>query len=337
MSVQWSTVLNVRIVSPAERTDEVCRRLADHCGVTNLVVLPAAARKPAGDLVMCDVAREAANDVLAILDVLHIDDDGSIAVQRIDISVSDVAEAAEQAAPGHGDDAVVWEEFSQRVAESSRLTWSFVAFLAIAVQIAAIGILLDSPIMIVGAMVLGPEFGPVAAIGFGLLRRRWRHIGTAAATLLTGFAVAIFVTWLCAYVSYLLGWIGPDMLDGTARETIFIVKPDKWSFIVAVLAGAAGILSLTSDKSSALVGVFISVTTVPAASYVAVALALSHWAEVLPSVIQLLVNLAGMTLSGVVTLLLLRLIWGKAGLRTRVFTGLGREVALQHRHRVDLD
>ena len=55
--------------------------------------------------------------------------------------------------------------------------------------------------------------------------------------------------------------------------TGFIWQPDRWSFVVALLAGVAGTLSLTAGRSNALVGVFISVTTVPAAGNLALALA----------------------------------------------------------------
>ncbi|GLZ79490.1 hypothetical protein Afil01_42970 [Actinorhabdospora filicis] len=311
-------MLHLRIIVPADRTDAVCELLLAHEGVTNLVVLPKAAREPAGDVVMCDVAREAANGVLAGLDELGIDHDGSIAVERVDLSISDGAEQAKETAPGHSDDAVVWEEFGSRVEEGSHLTWSYAAFLAIAVQIAAIGVLVDSPILIVGAMVLGPEFGPIAAICFGLLRREWRLVGKATWTLVAGFASAIAVTWLCAFVSHKMGWFDGSWLEGVGRETQFIVKPDRWSFIVALLAGAAGMLSMTSDKSTALVGVFISVTTVPAAGYIAVALAVSHWEEVTPSLVQLGVNIAGMIVAGLATLIVLRVVWGKARLRQRL-------------------
>ena len=61
--------------------------------------------------------------------------------------------------------------------------------------------------------------------------------------------------------------------------TQFIAKPDAFSFIVAVFAGAAGVLSLTSAKSGALVGVLISVTTIPAAANIGVAAALGNWAR----------------------------------------------------------
>ncbi len=44
---------------------------------------------------------------------------------------------------------------------------SFPIFMIAAMQIAAVGIVLDQPILIVGAMVVGPEFGPLAAICVG--------------------------------------------------------------------------------------------------------------------------------------------------------------------------
>jgi len=71
----------------------------------------------------------------------------------------------------------------------------------------------------------------------------------------------------------------------------------------------AGILSMTARKSSALVGVLISVTTVPAVGNIAIAIALEHWNEVGASFIQLAVNLAGMIIAGVVTLVVQRALW----------------------------
>ena len=84
-----------------------------------------------------------------------------------------------------------------------------------------------------------------------------------------------------------------------------ICPPDRLvALIVALLAGAAGMLSLTSAKSAALVGVFISVTTVPAAGYSVVAALLQEWAQAVRAATQLVVNLAGIVLAGVTVLLL---------------------------------
>jgi uncharacterized hydrophobic protein (TIGR00271 family) len=312
-------VLHLRVIAPKQRTDSVCAVLERHQGVTNVIVLPDAAREPKGDLIMADVAREAANEVIEELQRLGIEHDGSIAMEHVDLSLSDAAEAAAEKAPGNGDDAVVWEELDRRTVGEARLTWSFVAFLALATQLAAIAALIDSPILVVGAMVLGPEFGTVAAISYGILLADAGRIWTAVRTLVIGFAIAIAVTCLCALVSRWIGVIEVSELPHDRPLTGFIYKPDRWSFIVALLAGAAGALSLTADKSSALVGVFISVTTVPAAGNIAVAVALKHWNEVSGSFLQLGVNLLGMIIAGVLTLLAQKVLWGvvrKRGTRT---------------------
>ncbi|WP_283138668.1 DUF389 domain-containing protein [Rhizohabitans arisaemae] len=302
-------MLHVRVISPGDRTEQVVRILTSDLGITNVIVLPGAAREPVGDVILCDVAREAANDLLEQLCALGLDVDGSIAVERVDVSLSEAAEEAKEEAPGDSEDAVVWEEFAQRTREESRLTWAFLVFLTLATQLAGIAVLTDSPILIVGAMVLGPEFAAVAAICFGLIQRDGRLVAVATRTLVAGFTVAILLTFSCALVAYGLGWIEPEMLAAEDRQTAFIVKPDKWAFIVALLAGVAGVLSITAGKSTALVGVFISVTTVPAAGNVAVALALASWGNVAGSLIQLSINVLGMVIAGILTLLVQRAIW----------------------------
>ncbi|MEV1248058.1 DUF389 domain-containing protein [Nonomuraea sp. NPDC049750] len=308
-------VLHLRLITPSTRTGEVTAVLDECTGVTNVAVLPGAAREPKGDLILCDVAREAANEVIDRLK--WVQDEGSIAVEQVHLALSKVAADAVEEAPGDPDDAVIWAELAQRVQAESRITWAYLAFLAIATQLAGIGVLQNSPILIVGAMVLGPEFGAIAAICFGLLRGRGRLIITSLKTLVVGFAVAIAITFACALVSRWMGWIDLSNLR-VNQEVQFIVKPDRWSFIVALLAGAAGVLSITAGKSSALIGVFISVTTVPAAGYVAVALALSDWGEVGGSVAQLALNIAGMIISGTVTLAIQRKFWPQVGHRSSV-------------------
>ncbi|MEU8796005.1 DUF389 domain-containing protein [Spirillospora sp. NPDC048819] len=305
-------MLHLRAIVPADRTDAVYEALAECSGATNLVVVAGAARSPSGDLVTSDVARESANEVLDALRTLNIDRDGSISLDKVDLTLSEYAEQAMDRAPGHGDDAVVWEELDRQVTEGTALTWSFVAFLALATQLAGIAALIDSPVLVVGAMVLGPEFGAVAAICYGLVRMRPRHITAAVRALVAGFTVAIAITYVCALVSRWTGVIELDRLPDQRPLTAFIYSPDRWSFIVALLAGAAGVLSLTAGKSSALVGVFISVTTVPAAGNLAVAMALRHGSEITGSLLQLAVNFAGMIIAGTLTLLVQRALWGAA-------------------------
>ncbi len=307
-------MLHVRVLTPASTTDQVVAVAEECVGAVNITCQRGIAVNPAGDVVEFDLAREAANAALARLRDLGLHGTGSITMEQLDLSISAGAEEAERLAPGDPDDAVVWDELAARVSADTKATWAFLTFLTLATMIAAIGALLDQPVLIVGAMVLGPEFGPVAALCFAALRRDLRLAGTALRSLVVGFTVAIAVTTAWAALGRAVGWIHPAMLDDRTL-TDFIVSPDRWSFVVAVLAGIAGILSLTAGKSTVLVGVFISVTTVPAAGNLAVAIPLAHWGEVRSSLIQLGVNLAGMFLAGTLTLVFQRFVWARYGLR----------------------
>jgi uncharacterized membrane protein len=59
---------------------------------------------------------------------------------------------------------VVWEEVEARTSENIELGGNFLVFMVLACLIASVGIYLGSPILIVGAMVVGPEFGPLAGL-----------------------------------------------------------------------------------------------------------------------------------------------------------------------------
>lgn len=284
-------------------------------GAANLVVFSGAARDPVGDVVECDLAREAADGVLQRLCELGLERDGAIALDEVDTLLSDAADRAEQEAPGSPDDAVVWDQVEERTSEESTLSVTFLLFLTIATLIAGIGALLDQPILVVGAMVVGPEFGPVAALCVALARREARLARRSLRALVVGFPVAIVVSVLATLLGWATGLVEPDMLDRNHPLTDFISKPDAFSFVVAFVAGIAGILSLTAAKSGALVGVLISVTTVPAAGSAAVAIALGHTATAIGAAEQLAVNLAGLVVAGTLTLVVQRAAWRRAARR----------------------
>ena len=133
--------------------------------------------------------------------------------------------------------------------------------------------------------------------------------------MLVGFPVAIAVTVLATLLGRAAGLVEPDMLDSAHPLTSFISQPDAFSFVVAFLAGVVGTLSLTSAKSGALIGVLISVTTIPAAGYIAVALALGEPAG--GAALQLVINLAALVVAGVLTLLAQSALWSRVGSRRR--------------------
>lgn len=295
-------MVHLRIVVPSDRCEKVVDLLEAAPSAYNLILLKGAARQPAGDVILCDVAREDASVVIDDLRELGVPRDGSIALEQIDSQISDAADRAERAAAGAPGDAVVWEEVEARTSETTELNANFLAFFALACLIASVGIFLGSPILIIGAMVVGPEFGPLAGFCVALVERR-RDVALRSLTALAvGFPFGITAAFLFALICKWTGLIEANFSSSEHALTQFISHPDEFSFIVAAFAGAAGMLSLTSAKSGALIGVLISVTTIPAAANIGVAAAVADWSEWRGAMAQLIVNLTAITLAGVTTL-----------------------------------
>jgi uncharacterized hydrophobic protein (TIGR00271 family) len=302
-------VVHLRIVVPSYQAEHALDLLNNIRSVTNLVYLERAAKRPEGDVILCDVAREDASVIISDLKELNVHLEGSIAIEDIDSHISEVAREAAEAAVGMPSDAVVWEEVEARTSENIELSGSFIAFMALAMLIAAVGILTDQLILIIGAMVVGPEFGPIAGLSVAAVHRRKDFAKRSFAALAIGFPVGITLTFL-----FTLGLDGLDLIPADFSQdghpfTDFISSPDEFSFIVAFLAGMAGVLSLTNAKSGALVGVLISVTTIPAAANIGVAAALGDGDEWFGAIEQLALNMGAIFLACIGTLYLQRLLY----------------------------
>lgn len=295
-------MLHLRLTVPAERSAAIVEGLVSTPGVAHLAVVPGASTRPPGDLVLCDVAREAADGVIEWLQDQGVHRLGAITAGQVDTVVSDAAERADSAAPGHGSDALVWEELESAARVGAERTPSLLVLMAVATMIAGVGILLDSPVLIVGAMVVGPEYGPLSSLCVAVARLRWSRAATAASTLAAAVVVGMVATFVLA-AALRITEVAPDGYDLTDRQlTAFISHPDALAAVVAVLAGVAGMLSLSEARSGTLVGVLVSVTTIPAIANIAVAAAYGESSEVWGAALQLLINFTGLVVAGIATL-----------------------------------
>ena len=300
-------MVHLRIVAPSHQAEKALELLRRTHSVINLVHLPGAAVRPEGDVILCDVAREEASVVVGDLRELEIDVEGSIAMEDIDSQISAAATEAEKAAAGMPSDAVVWEEVETRTSENVELSASFLAFMTLAMLITATGIYLDQTILIIGGMVVGPEFGPLAGLCVALVHLRRDLAKRSLLALAVGFPAGITVTFLVTLALNGLGLLPESFTSGQDGQfTAFISSPDFFSFFVAYLAGVAGVLSLTAAKSGALIGVLISVTTMPAAANIGIAAAMGDFDEWVGSVAQLSLNLTALVLAGIATLFIQR-------------------------------
>ena len=294
---------HLRVICPPDLTDAVLAIVETEPGVTHIVLHRGVALAPAGDAIQADITREATNDVLERLEALGLQHSGAITLEPLETVISDAAVTAEREAPGDPNDAVVWRELLARTHDESTLSLTFLTLLTIACLLSAVGVATDSPVTIVGAMVVGPEFGPLAALSVALVRKQYRLARRSLVALTIGFPIAMGITMLAVFLWEWFGWL---TLESFAEidQVDFIYQVGPFSLVVALLAGAAGMLSLVTAKSAALIGVFISVTTVPAAGYAVVAATVGQWRVAMESVGQLGVNLIGIVVAGIAVLML---------------------------------
>jgi uncharacterized hydrophobic protein (TIGR00271 family) len=302
-------VIHLRILTRGHKTERALELLEGSDSVCNVVFLPGAARRPAGDVILADVAREDASVVISDLTEIGIPQDGAITLEEIDTQISEAADRAVEHARGAPADAVVWEEVEARTSENVELSGTFLAFMVIAMLLAAVGLYQDSAILIVGAMVVGPEFGPLAGFCVAAVHKRGRLALRSAVALAVGFPLGIAAVYLATLAFKATGLLDDSFTQAGHSFSNIIAAPDFFSFFVAVCAGAAGMLSLSTAKSGALIGVLISVTTIPAAGNIGVAAAYQDWSSWRGSMAQLAINLGSIVVAGSAVLYLQRLFY----------------------------
>jgi uncharacterized hydrophobic protein (TIGR00271 family) len=303
------TMLHVRVVSPPAVTGQLVQTLAVAAGISNVVVQDAAGIRPDGDAVQFDVRDDAANPALAALRDLGLDHTGVIMVERVDATLTDSARPGRSRGAIRRDTAPVWELVEAIIGAGEDYAPSFYLLLIIAALIGAVGILTNSQILIVAAMVVGPEYNAIIGVALGISSRYRSSVKDGMLALTCGFAAAIVAAILFGLAIRFTGLTPDRFLAGQRPVADLINSPDAFSVIVAVLAGLVGVVSLTEARANALIGVFISVTTIPAAASVGLSIAFSSWKEAGGSALQLLLNVVLLIAVGAGGLSAQRRIW----------------------------
>lgn len=306
-------MVHLRIVVVSERAGRTLKLLEASPAVSNVVRWADATHCPRGDLIICDVTSEAASLVVADLRDLQVPVGGSITIQSIDSQISEGGVSRESAAGAS--ESVVWEDVESRTSQMTGLSAEFLALMLLALLIAAAGILEVTSILIIGAMIVGPDFGPVAGACVAMVERRGRLALSSLWSLAAGFSFGIVVTGLVAWVLRQVGAF-PAQLNETSQHlsagvASVVGPPGFFTFFVAFCAGVVGMLSLSTAKSGALIGVLVSVTTIPAAANIALAASYVRWHIVVGSAEQLGANILTLLVAGTITLSVQRIIFAR--------------------------
>jgi uncharacterized hydrophobic protein (TIGR00271 family) len=300
-------MIHVRAVSPPEVTEDLLATLLANTAVSNVMVGIGSVRNPDGDSVQLDVLRVRANEVLELLRSRGLGQRGSISLEDIATSISGAAPGAKRRS--FDESAPVWEEGDARIRSEGDFPPSWYTLLVIAGLIGAVGLLTNSQILIVGAMVVGPEYGAIVSLAFGLIKRNGARVASSVYALTLGFTLAVIASLILGVIIRWAGLEPAAYAVGIRPVSHLINTPDWFSFIVAVLAGIVGVVSLTEARASTLIGVFILVTTIPAAADIGVSLAFGNGKSALGSAEQLALNVTLLTVVDAVGIPVQRRLW----------------------------
>lgn len=182
---------------------------------------------------------------------------------------------------------------AEKLIEESRTDTDFYLFLCSAVFITTLGLLMNNPIVIVGAMLVAPILFPILALGLGIVTSShsaiWRALRILGKSAAAGVVVALVTTFLIN-------------ASGFTEQLDLLTNPDL--FLYFFISFAAGIVASFSwvkeDIALSLPGVAITVSLVPPLAAVGISLAFLSKELLVGSAMLFLINLLGVVLAGTV-------------------------------------
>ena len=286
-------MLRLRLAIEEHRADTVTEALEGTGGVHRIVALNPE-RAGTGVVLAADVLPSVADRVIQLIREWEVDEADYLLTRQ------DVVAPYPPHGPLAGGEGFAWIEVMGEARTHSRPLGRYLALMAVAGVLGAIGVITDNPILVVGAMAVSPDLLPICAACVGVVARRIRLARRAFVTLLLG----ILLTWaVAAAVAWGLQLTGILTSDFEVHDSALkgLAHIDYSTVLVALAAGVAAMLSFET-RAAAAVGVAISVTTIPASALFGVSLGLGEVGVSWGAAGVLGVNVSLLLLSGTTTL-----------------------------------
>jgi len=249
----------IEAVVPSEATDGFLDRVGGWPGVLGLSVQRGASVKPAGDVVVILAINDAVGDILRCLDGCGVMRIGSAALSEPTAVIAPRDQDTVDRESNEG----AWEEVASLIRRDTNVTLNYLALMTASGGIAAVGLLSDTIHIMVGAMLLAPGFEPLVRIPFGLLARGQRTTaGSGVAAMLWGY---LFLAGGAAAVALLLLALGHGN-GGTLLGLHWVgywTNPSLTAPVIAVVAGIAGAIVVSSRRTLFATGVMVALALVP--------------------------------------------------------------------------
>lgn len=174
------------------------------------------------------------------------------------------------------------EELYEQIVAGAKLNNNFIYMVIMSTIVAAIGLLEDNVAVVIGAMVIAPLLGPNMALAFATSLGEGKLLWSAIKSNFTGLLLALGL-------SFVIGLIWP--LNFNSQELIARTDVGFDGIVLALVSGAAAVLSLTSGLSSSLVGVMVAVALLPPTATLGLMLGAGNYHYALGAGLLLAVNI----------------------------------------------
>ncbi|HEX5644664.1 MAG TPA: TIGR00341 family protein [Erythrobacter sp.] len=172
--------------------------------------------------------------------------------------------------------------------EDSGLTERYLFMTAMAGGIAILGLLLSSPAVVIGAMLLSPLMGPIMGLGFALAIGDYHWLKQSARTLAWGSLIAIL---LCAVLVFL------SPIQTVTPEIAARTRPNLFDLLIALFSALAGAYATIRGREGTIVGVAIATALMPPLAVVGFGLATLNWTVFSGALLLFVTNLVTIALT----------------------------------------
>ncbi|MGA0603815.1 DUF389 domain-containing protein [Caulobacter sp. KR2-114] len=208
---------------------------------------------------------------------------------------------APTAAPRHDPPASTWrrvvgilafgidhDRIATEINDGGALSGRFVMMSVLSAAIAILGLLLSSPAVVIGAMLLSPLMGPIILLGLSFWMVDWPATRRAVLSLAVGLGLSLAV-------AVVLTWVSP--LKEPTAEILARTRPNLFDLLVAVFSGLAGGYAVIRQRGEAVIGVAIATALMPPIATVGFGLGTGAWAIAMGALLLFATNLIAIALA----------------------------------------
>ncbi|AHG00472.1 hypothetical protein HALLA_18395 [Halostagnicola larsenii XH-48] len=245
------------------------------------------------------VPSNAVGDVLDELEAAEVDLEQYTVVASAEAAMTTTSETLEREYAGRYKPMTAIE-LRTKARDLSRDTASYAALMVLSALIATAGLLIGSPAIVVGSMVIAPIIGPALTASVGTVTGDRKMIADSLWMQLYGLVLAIAAAAALA-AAFRFGGFVPAELELPALELFGVrLAPNMLSLVVAVAAGLSAGIGLTTKGPTSIIGVMIAAALIPTAAATGVSIAwieleLAIGTAILLCVTMVVINLAVLT------------------------------------------